>query len=198
MIERPDLRWLPAEADKVRYFSALGIDPGLLPRRVYTGRGRTTTRYFAWKLPIAGNSAKATFVYVDCGLDTTQQLGRWCREHEPLWAALHASGLEVHVHAAVRTRAAEQRNRTFLKNHTTTPAAHPLSASETNTLTRIEDALLANDRGVLQRYGGFMEAARTAAPLRERADGPGHATPAHIDQVRTHVASRVAGDAYAA
>ena len=76
-------------------------------------RHRRRTRYFAWKLPIAGLSSCATFVYCDPGLDTTRQLGRWCREHEPLWAALHAAGLEVHVHAVARTRAAEMRNRTF-------------------------------------------------------------------------------------
>ena len=198
-IECPDLPWLPTERDKIRYFSGLGIERELLPRRpVYTGRGGTTTRYFAWKLPIAANRAQAIFVYVDPGLDTTRQLARWCREHEPIWAALHASGLEVHVHAVARTRAAELRNRTFLTNHTTTPAAHPLSDSETKTLTRIEAALLANDTGFLRRYGGFMEAARTAAPLRKRADALAHATPAHIGQVRSHVASRVADDAYAA
>ena len=43
-----------------------------------------------------------------------------------------------------------------------------------------------------------MEAARTAAPLRKRVNALDQATPAHIDQVRSHVASRVADDVYAA
>ena len=198
VIERPDLPWLPTEHDKVRYFSGLGIEREILPLRVYPGRGGTTTRYFAWKLPIAGSPSCATFVYCDPGLDTTRQLARWCHEHEPLWAALHAAGLEVHVHAVARTRAAEMRNRTFLTNHTTTPAHHPLSDSEQKQLDEIEAAMFANDQPALRQWGGLIQAARTAGPLRDRADALDRGKAARLDQVRSHVASRVADDAYAA
>ena len=198
VLESPDLAWLPTEQDKVRYFTDLRIDPDLLPRRVYTGRGGITTRYFAWKLPIAGHSTRATFVYADPGLDTTRQLGRWCAEHEDLWAALRAAGLQVHVHAVARTRAADQRNATFLaRHHTTAPPARTLSPEEARTLDRIEAALLANDQAVLQNWGGFMDAARTASPLRERADALVRGRAAYIDRVQTHVASRVADDVFA-
>ena len=198
VLESPDLPWLPTEQDKVRYFTGLRIDPALLPHRVYTGRTGITTRYFAWKLPIAGDAGRATFVYADPRLDTTRQLGRWCREHEALWAALRAAGLQVHVHAVARTRAADQRNATFLAHHhTTTPAPQPLSREEAVTLDRIEAALLANDQPVLQNWGGFMEAARAASPLRDRADALASGRAAYIDRVRTHVASRVADDVFA-
>ena len=198
VLESPDLPWLPTEQDKVRYFTGLRIGPDLLPRRVYTGRSGITTRYFAWKLPIAGDRARATFVYADPGLDTTRQLGRWCRAHEALWAALRAAGLQVHVHAVARTRAADQRNATSLAHHhTTTPSARPLSREEAVTLDRIEAALLANDQAVLQHWGGFMEAARAASPLRDRADALARGRAAYIDRVRTHVASRVVDDVFA-
>ena len=198
VVECPDLPWLPTEQDKVRYFAGLRIDPDLLPRRIYTGRSGITTRYFAWKLPIAGDHARATFVYADPGLDTTRQLGRWCREHEALWAALRAAGLQVHVHAVARTRAVDQRNATFLAHHhTTTPSVRPLSPEEALTLERIEAALLANDQAVLQNWGGFMDAARTASPLRERADALLRGRAVYIDRVRTHVASRIADDVFA-
>ena len=198
VVECPDLPWLPTEQDKVRYFAGLRIDPDLLPRRIYTGRSGITTRYFAWKLPIAGDHARATFVYADPGLDTTRQLGRWCREHEALWAALRAAGLQVHVHAVARTRAVDQRNATFLAHHhTTTPSVRPLSPEEALTLERIEAALLANDQAVLQNWGGFMDAARTASPLRERADALVRGRAVYIDRVRTHVASRIADDVFA-
>ena len=198
VVECPYLPWLPTEQDKVRYFAGLRIDPDLLPRRVYTGRSGITTRYFAWKLPIAGDHARATFVYADPGLDTTRQLGRWCREHEALWAALRAAGLQVHVHAVARTRAVDQRNATFLAHHhTTTPSVRPLSPEEALTLERIEAALLANDQAVLKNWGGFMDAARTASPLRERADALVRGRAVYIDRVRTHVASRIADDVFA-
>lgn len=198
VIESPGLSWLPTEQDKVRYFVGLGVDPELLPRRVYTGRSGTTTRAFAWKLPIAGDGERATFVYVDPGLDTTRQLRRWCREHEALWAALCDAGVAVHVHAVARTVAAEQRNTAFLEHHTTTPDVRPLSVGEQDTLHTIEAALLDNDQAALQPWGGFMEAARVAAPLRSRADALSGGRAAHIDRVRSHVASRVADDVYAA
>lgn len=199
VIEAPALPWLPTEQDKVRYFAALGIDPELLPRRVYTGAGGVTTRAFAWKLPIAGDRRRATFVYVDPGLDTTRQLRRWCREHEALWTVLRAAGVAVHVHAVARTVAAMQRNAAFLeRHHAANHRARPLASEEQDTLRTIEAALLDNDQAALQRWGGFMEAARTAAPLRARADALSGGRAAHIDRVRSHVASRVADDVYAA
>lgn len=198
VIEFPALPWLPTEQDKVRYFSSLGIDPELLPRRVYTGRAGTTTRAFAWKLPIAGDGDRATFVYVDPGLDTTRQLRRWCREHEALWAALRDAGVAVHVHAVARTVAADQRNAAYLDHHASTPDVRPLSAGEQDTLHTIEAALLDNDQAALQRWGGFMAAARAAAPLRARADALSGGRAEHIDRVRSHVASRVADDVYPA
>lgn len=198
VIESPALPWLPTEQDKVRYFAGLGVDPELLPRRVYTGRTGTTTRAFAWKLPIAGDGDRATFVYVDPGLDTTRQLRRWCREHEDLWVALRAAGVAVHVHAVARTVGADQRNAALLEHHTTTPDVQPLSVEEQDTLHTIEAALLDNDQAALQRWGGFMAAARAAAPLRGRAVALSGGRAAHIDRVRSHVASRVADDVYAA
>ena len=102
------------------------------------------------------------------------------------------------MHAVARTRAVDQRNATFLAHHhTTTPSVRPLSPEEALTLERIEAALLANDQAVLQNWGGFMDAARTASPLRERADALVRGRAVYIDRVRTHVASRIADDVFA-
>ena len=201
VIEAADLAWLPTEQDKVRYFTGIGIPPEILPERTYTGRARAgvTTRYFAWKLPIAGDAERATFVYADSGLDTTRQLKRWCKEHEPLWAALRKAGLEVHVHAVARTLAADARNANFLAHHQAAASAEsPLTTDEERILAEIEAALFADDRAVLRRWGGWTAASRVAAPLRHRVDALAEGRPTHIDRVRTHVASRVADDVYAA
>ncbi|MDE2806539.1 MAG: hypothetical protein OXN18_15460 [Gemmatimonadota bacterium] len=199
VLEHPALPWLPTEPDKVHYFTGLGIDPELLPRRVYAGRNGTTTRAFAWKLPIAGDAGRAVFVYVDAGLATTRQLRRWCAEHAPLWAALRASAIEVHVHAVARTVEADARNAAFLQAHQATPsAAQPLSADEANTLAQLDAALEARDHAALRRWGGFIDAGIRAASLRARAAPPDLTLAGHIDQLHTHVASRVADDVYAA
>lgn len=199
VIESPALPWLPTEQDKVRYFTGLGIDPEVLPSRVYTGPGGATTRYFVWKLPIAGDGTRATFAYVDRGLAGTRQLRRWCREHEPLWAALRAAGVEVHVHAVARTVAADTRNASFLQHHRSAPPdERPLSPGEQDTLAEIEAALDARDHAALRRWGGFVEAGILAASLRDRAGDRNADRAAHIDRVRSHVASRVADDVYAA
>ena len=199
VIESPSLPWLPTEPEKVRYCTSRGLDPDLLPRRVYAGPTATTTRYFVWKLPIAGDPSRATFVYADRGLDTTRQLSRWCNEHEGLWAALREAGVEVHVHAVARTVFVEHRNATFLAHHHA-PASpeSPLTIEEQRTLAEIEEALFANDQAVLRRWGGFIPASRVAAPLRRRLDALSEGRATHIDRVRTHVASRVADDVYAA
>ena len=62
VLEHPDLGWLPTEPEKLAYFQRLGISPSVLPQRVYRGpfTDRPTRRYFAFKLPIAGNGATTT------------------------------------------------------------------------------------------------------------------------------------------
>ena len=200
VLESPELHWLPTEQEKVRYFTGLGIDPELLPRRVYDGPEGTTTRFFAWKLPVAGDHRRATFAYADRGLDTTCQLRRWCREHEDLWAALHERGIEIHVHASACTMASAERNEAFLRRRKRRArrAVQPLSPEERTTLEELEAALLADDWSVLRRWGGFSEAVRAAAPLQARANASGGGDAAPIDRIRSHVASRVADDVYAA
>ena len=87
----------------------------------------------------------------------------------------------------------------FLAHHqaAASPEA-PLTTREEATLAEIEAALFANDQAVLRRWGGLIPASRVAAPLRHRLDALSEGRAAHIDWVRTHVASRVADDVYAA
>ena len=78
LIERPSLRWLPTEVDKVQRFEALGIDRGTFPYRMYGPEGKPQIpRYFAFKLPIAVDEHMATFVYVDPGQTTDSELRAW-------------------------------------------------------------------------------------------------------------------------
>ena len=49
VIEHTGLPWLPTEHEKVGAFEALGIEPALLPVRVYRGATGTTRHYFPLK-----------------------------------------------------------------------------------------------------------------------------------------------------
>lgn len=195
VVQYPDLRWLPTEQDKVRYFAELGVDPAVLPRRVYPGKTGTTTRYFAWKLPIAGDARAATFVYADPGLDTTAQLERWCQEHAALWTAVKTHALEVHVVAVARTLDADTRHAGFLGRRISGTAADPLSAAELRTLEEVERAVIDNDGPALDRWGGFMPAARVLADLQDRHRA-GAAPGPLLDRLETHVATRLENDVY--
>ena len=96
--------WLPTEPEKVAAFEALGIERELLPSRLYRGAAGDTRRYFPVKLPVALDSDRAVFVYVDPGHDTSTALRSWGAAHRGLWLALQrALGRSVEVVAVART-----------------------------------------------------------------------------------------------
>ena len=194
VLDHPRLPWLPTEADKVAYFRSLRIDPELLPRRTYRGgRGRKTTRYFALKLPIAGDNDTARFVYADPGYDTASALRTWGRAHRRLWEALHVAGVSVHVVAIGRSLAAQERAEPVLASWLAPSSAEPLSPDEDDLLNDIETALIAQDHTALRAWGGFSAAVRQAAPLRRRALAQRQAS-GGIAGYRTLVSQRLADD----
>ena len=62
VLEHPGMNWLPAEPEKVEFFEGLGLPRRLIPRRIYYGAVGARKRYFALKLPVAGNGEAVTFV----------------------------------------------------------------------------------------------------------------------------------------
>ena len=74
VLDHPDLAWLPTEQEKVFCFSDLGIDPELLPKRIYAGRANGRTRYSPIKMPLAVEQDRAIFVYIDPGMATPREL----------------------------------------------------------------------------------------------------------------------------
>ena len=84
IIERPTLRWLPTEADKVQRFAALGLDRAVLPYRTYGEGPKAPKRFVALKFPVAVDAKVATLVCVDPGLTTDSELRAWDVAHAPL------------------------------------------------------------------------------------------------------------------
>ena len=73
VLDHPDLAWLPTEQDKVSCFYQLGIEPDLLPRRIYDGRANGLIHYSPIKMPLAVEQDRAIFVYIDPGMSTRSE-----------------------------------------------------------------------------------------------------------------------------
>ena len=46
VLDHPELAWLPTEQEKLACFEQLGIEPYMLPRRIYAGQAKARVQYF--------------------------------------------------------------------------------------------------------------------------------------------------------
>ena len=166
VIEHPGLNWLPGEHEKVQFLTELGLPRNLLPRRIYFGAVGTQKRYFALKLPLALDPETATFVYIDPGHASDNELCSWGAAHARLWEALRKTGRRVRVIGIAAEDAPIERAERVLKVWSATA---PIEYSQGRTLQqeikRIDMALRTNDEKVLAEYGGFNAAMRRGADL---------------------------------
>ncbi|MXX33687.1 MAG: hypothetical protein F4X43_04320 [Acidobacteria bacterium] len=198
VLEHEDLGWLPTEPEKVAYFQGLGIPVATLPRRDYRGASRRSTRrYFAFKLPVAGNGTATTFVFADIGGRRRVQRERiraWADAHGFLWQALRDCGCAVHVVAVTRTGDDAAVNAAILDSWRGEHApAVPLPERDKGLLAAVDRARDTGDLAPLADYGGPIEATNAARAIREQ-ERTARAAAGHIDAYRTHVAERLAPD----
>ena len=199
IIEHLYLGWLPTEPEKVAYFQRLGIPDAALPRREYRGPSskRSTRRYFAFKLPIAGNGETTTFVHAETGGRQRLQRERiraWAEAHGALWQALRGRGSAVHVAAVTRTSADAAANAAVLETWRGAPApTASLSSADRQLLDAVERADSTGDLSALDPYGGPIQAAKAARLVQDRLKADRQAG-GLIDGYSTHVAKRLAPD----
>ena len=199
VLEHQDLHWLPTEPEKLAYFQGLGISVTTFPQRVYRGprTDRSTHRYFALKLPIAGNGTTTTFVYTDTADGCRPQSDRirsWVAAHAALWEALRDRGGAVRVVAVTRTDDAAAANAALLETWRGPPApAVPPSEADQQLLDDVELANATGDFSLLDKHGGWLEAGKHALRIQQRARDAG-APAKYIDAYSTHVAERLAPD----
>ena len=193
VIEHTGLPWLPTEEDKVAAFEALGIDRALLPVKVYCGAAGTTRRHFPVKLPIALDSHRALFVYVDPGHETSTALRSWGRAHRGLWRALTQLGRSVEVVAVVRRHRETERARRVMRGwaEATGPVEPPVSGIR-GEITRIKQAVRGMDDALVEELGGLQGCLVRIVELEDRLGSarPGTA----IDGFATWRSRRVSGD----
>ena len=177
VIDHTELPWLPTEPEKVAAFEALGIEPELLPVRVYGRIARETRRYFPVKLPVALDERRALFVYADPGHETATALRSWGRSHRGLWHALQIRGLSVEVAAVVRTAPELARAGNVLGHWADAPAEANAADLARREIKRIEQAILGMDDAAVEKLGGFQSCLVRIAELKKqvRSAGPGMA-----------------------
>ena len=88
LLEHPHAAWLPTEDEKVNALTGAGIAKDVLPRRLYQGAVGAEYRYFPHKLPVALDTWRATFVFVQAEDETASAVRTWGSQHAALWLAL--------------------------------------------------------------------------------------------------------------
>ena len=193
VLEHPGMNWLPTEGEKVEFIEGLGVHSNLIPRRIYYGAVRAQKRYFALKLPVAGDAQTVTFAYVDPGHATAVELNSWGAAHGPLWDAIRAQGWRVEVIAIGAELDAVLRADRLLQLWA---AAEPGKVVEGLTvkqeISAIREALNGGDQEFMSQYGGMQGAAdryMELLKLPEAAEAPKGVS---IDDYSTYRATRFA------
>ena len=164
VLDHPDLPWLPTEQEKVACFEQLGIDPELLPKRIYYGRANGRVRYFHIKMPLAVGQDRAVFTYIDPGMGTRSELDSWGAAHRPLWEKLRESGRRVEVVAV----AWEQRLLDRAERVLASWRGRAISDAEQEAVL-LRQAIADTDWETLERHGGWDAAVKKVLQTEQEA-----------------------------
>ena len=162
MLDHPDLSWLPTEEEKVACFEQLGIEPWVLPRRIYAGQAKGRVQYFPLRMPVAMGPEAALFVYIDPGMGTRTELDSWREAHRPLWQALRELGWRIEAVAVAWEQhlldRAERVMRSWVGGELTEAGRE---------LLILRWAVSSADRETVERYGGLNAALKKINQLKQ-------------------------------
>ena len=150
VLDHPDLSWLPTEEEKVACFEQLGIEPSLLPFRVYSGHAKGHVRYFPLRMPVAMGPEAALFVYIDPGMGTRTEMDSWGEAHRRLWDKLRQSGRRVEVIAVAWEQHLLDRAGRVLSSW----GGRDMNEAERHVLM-LRQAVADTDWNTVARHGGF-------------------------------------------
>ena len=162
VLDHPDLPWLATEQEKVACFEQLGIDPELLPKRIYAGRANGRVRYFHIKMPVAVEQHRAVFTYIDPGMGTPSELHSWGTAHRPLWQMLRESGRRVEVVSVAWEQHLLDRAARVLHSW----IAGDMTETDRELLT-LRQAVSSADWETVERYGGLDAALKKINQLKQ-------------------------------
>ena len=167
VLDHPELAWLGTEREKLACFEQLGIEPFMLPRRIYAGHAKGQIRYFPLRMPVAMGPEAALFVYIDPGMGTRTELDSWREAHRVLWQMLRELGWRVEVVAVAWEQElldrAERVMRSWVGGELTEAARE---------LLHLRWAVSSADWETVERYGGLNAALKKINQLKQAAPEP--------------------------
>ncbi len=109
VLQHPDSRFLPTEQEKMEYFTGeRGLSEGVLPSKVYAGKGSNTRRYFIDKMPIRIDAdGRVSFCYIDDGVFIAYYFHTWLEQYSRLIAAIPGSNLVYIASSGAGVKAAQ-------------------------------------------------------------------------------------------
>ena len=128
---------------------------------------------FPLKLPVALDSGRAVFVYVDPGHDTSTALRSWGAAHRGLWHALHRLGRSVEVVAVARTSREMDRALAVMSGWAEASGPGEPDAGIREELARIERAILQGAVQILEEFGGLQAALKRSVALEKQVPPAG-------------------------
>ena len=150
VLDHPELAWLPTEQDKLACFQQLGIEPWMLPRRIYAGHAKGRVQYFPLRMPVAMGPEAALFVYIDPGMGTRTELDSWGVAHRPLWQTLRECGWRIDVVAVAWEQHLLDRAQRVLSSW----GGRDMNEAERQVLM-LRQAVADTDWDTIARHGGF-------------------------------------------
>ncbi len=202
LLEHPHAAWLPTEDEKVNALTAAGIAREVLPRRLYRGALGGQFRYFPHKLPVAIDTERATFVFVQVEDETESGVRTWGSQHGALWTALAAAGRAVEVIVVgrdpVRLAAADRVLDRWMREPLAPAAEREETAAQVCEQARCQEeiesiraALVAADFDALKPYGDLNGALARMHHLAEAGEAGTARTKPAITTGRTWWSRRV-------
>ena len=130
-------------------FEHLGIEPWMLPRRIYADQAKVRVQYFPLRMPVALGREAAVFVYADPGMGTHTELHSWGSAHRRLWEKLRQSGCRVEVVAVAWEQHVLDRAERVL----TSWRGRGITEAEQEA-AMLRQAIADTDFEIIERYGG--------------------------------------------
>ena len=164
VLDHPELAWLPTEEEKLACFEQLGIEPWMLPRRIYAGQAKGRVQYFPLRMPVAMGPEATVFVYIDPGMGTRTELHSWGAAHCALWEKLRESGRRIKLVAvAWEQHLLDRAERVFQSWR-----GRAITDAEKEILT-LQLAVDNGDWETLEPYGGLDAAMRKLHQLEQQS-----------------------------
>ena len=167
VLDHPELAWLPTEQEKLACFEQLGIEPYMLPRRIYAGQAKARVQYFPLRMPVAMGPEAAVFVYIDPGMGTRTELDSWRHAHRPLWQALRECGWRIEVVAVAWEQELLDRAERVMRSW----VGRDLSEAGRELLI-LRWAVSNADWETVERYGGLNAALKKINQLKQATPEP--------------------------